>query len=212
VNPVVDPVSGEPEFKHTPAAVEPFHVAWHGFVLTRQRLDLTDVTWWSLARSEHCFRYEIAGRTSPADWPIQTRKLLGATHGTADFLDYHDPAAQTYRAAYLVNDRLEACAFFSARPNLPSKTWLSTLFAAESLGVRDRAALLAGALPDAKADAGPIVCSCFSVGRNTIRDCITNQSLTTPRQVGERLRAGTNCGSCIPELRLLLAEVTSRSA
>ena len=35
VNPVVDPVSGEPEFKHTPARVLPFVVGWHGFVLAR---------------------------------------------------------------------------------------------------------------------------------------------------------------------------------
>ncbi len=35
VNPVVDPVSGEPEFKHTPARVMPFAVNWHGFILSR---------------------------------------------------------------------------------------------------------------------------------------------------------------------------------
>ena len=35
VNPVVDPISGEPEFKHTPARVTPFVVSWHGFILSR---------------------------------------------------------------------------------------------------------------------------------------------------------------------------------
>ena len=34
VNPVVDPVSGEPEFKHTPVRIEQFRVHWHAFVLT----------------------------------------------------------------------------------------------------------------------------------------------------------------------------------
>jgi assimilatory nitrate reductase catalytic subunit len=38
VNPAVDPVSGEPEFKHTPVRVEEFRVSWHGFVLSRQAL------------------------------------------------------------------------------------------------------------------------------------------------------------------------------
>ena len=38
VNPIVDPISGEPEFKHTPARVMPFVVSWHGFVLTRDPL------------------------------------------------------------------------------------------------------------------------------------------------------------------------------
>ncbi|MDB5729063.1 MAG: nasA, partial [Noviherbaspirillum sp.] len=31
VNPAVDPVSGEPEFKHTPVRVDEFRVEWHGF-------------------------------------------------------------------------------------------------------------------------------------------------------------------------------------
>ena len=41
VNPVVDSVSGEPEFKHTPARVEPFAVQWYGFILTRNPLVVT---------------------------------------------------------------------------------------------------------------------------------------------------------------------------
>ena len=40
VNPAVDPVSGEPEFKHTPVRVERFGVSWHGFVLSRSELAL----------------------------------------------------------------------------------------------------------------------------------------------------------------------------
>jgi len=35
VNPAVDPVSGEPEFKHTPVRVDKFRVSWHGFSLSR---------------------------------------------------------------------------------------------------------------------------------------------------------------------------------
>ena len=35
VNPHVDPVSGQPELKHTPVALSPFVADWHGFVLSR---------------------------------------------------------------------------------------------------------------------------------------------------------------------------------
>ena len=35
VNPAVDPVSGQPESKHTPVRVAPFAAAWHAFVLSR---------------------------------------------------------------------------------------------------------------------------------------------------------------------------------
>jgi assimilatory nitrate reductase catalytic subunit len=44
------------------------------------------------------------------------------------------------------------------------------------------------------------------VPQDTIRACISSNRLTTPQQIGARLRAGTNCGSCLPEIRALLSE------
>ena len=45
VSPAVDPVSGEPEFKHTPVRVEPFVVSWYGFVLTRRPIAVQSLSW-----------------------------------------------------------------------------------------------------------------------------------------------------------------------
>ena len=39
-----DPISGQPEFKHTPVRVEAFRVSWHGFALGRRPLPLDGVT------------------------------------------------------------------------------------------------------------------------------------------------------------------------
>jgi assimilatory nitrate reductase catalytic subunit len=50
VNPAVDPISGEPEFKHTPAAVEPFPVEWHGVLFARRPIATGDADWWALVR------------------------------------------------------------------------------------------------------------------------------------------------------------------
>jgi assimilatory nitrate reductase catalytic subunit len=208
VNPVVDGISGEPEFKHTPARVEPFHVQWHGFVLSRKRIGVSNLTWWALARSESCYRYEIALRQTPADWPQWTRDLL-ASGTSAAYLDLHDPAAGAYRAASITEGRLEACAFFSQRANLPARAWLSTLFSKEALTASERVALLAGAAANIRADTSPVVCACFNVPRDTIRSCISGNKLTTTRQIGERLKAGTNCGSCLPEIRSLLNETAA---
>jgi assimilatory nitrate reductase catalytic subunit len=204
VNPVVDPISGEPEFKHTPARVESFNVRWHGFVLARSALASLDVTWWTLITGEHFHRYEVAGRSVPADWSAWARSLLGAHSPEADYLDYHDIATGSYRGAWVVEDRLNACIFLAPRAELPPRTWLSGLFTKESLSANDRMALLAGIPPAASVDTGPVVCSCFGVGRNTICDAISRHQLTDVQQVGVRLKAGTNCGSCIPEIRTLL--------
>ncbi|MGO4870491.1 MAG: (2Fe-2S)-binding protein [Roseiarcus sp.] len=51
---------------------------------------------------------------------------------------------------------------------------------------------------------GPVVCSCFGVGRNAIRAAIA-AGATSVDEIGCRVRAGTNCGSCKPEMGRLLA-------
>jgi assimilatory nitrate reductase catalytic subunit len=50
-----------------------------------------------------------------------------------------------------------------------------------------------------------VVCACFSVGLTTIRDKIESGEATTVDEIGKLLRAGTNCGSCVPELKRILA-------
>jgi len=50
-------------------------------------------------------------------------------------------------------------------------------------------------------DSGAIVCSCFSVGVNTITAAVTAQGCSTVEAVGACTKAGTNCGSCRAEIR-----------
>ena len=71
--------------------------------------------------------------------------------------------------------------------------------------------LLSGKSMDGLANAGPIVCACFGVGRNTICDTIA-AGARTATDIGAKLRAGTNCGSCIPELKRLIAQTESSNA
>jgi assimilatory nitrate reductase catalytic subunit len=206
VNPVVDPISGEPEFKHTPARVEPFVVSWHGFALSRNSVAVSDAAWWTEIKGEQFMRYELAGRRVHGDRSQWARRILGATDDHADWLEFVDVSAGTYRGAYVVNDRIEACIFISPRPDLPSRTWLAALFAKDKLDDADRAGLLMGQAPNPAADTGATVCSCFGVGRKTICDAITKHRLSTHQQIGQQLKAGTNCGSCIPELKAILSE------
>jgi len=207
VNPVVDPVSGEPEFKHTPVRVEPFGVSWHGFVLSRQSLPADGLTYWTRVQGRQFQRYEFAGREAIADRTAWARRLLGVTDPEADWLEYEDRSAGVYHAGYVVNDRLEACVYVSTRPELPSRAWLSGLFGHERLEDADRIGLLLGQPLEKGADAGPTICSCFGVGRNTICDAVRKHGLGTPAEITACVKAGGNCGSCVPELKKLLAEM-----
>jgi assimilatory nitrate reductase catalytic subunit len=78
------------------------------------------------------------------------------------------------------------------------------LFAAEALSDDQRRMLLSGKSVDGLASAGPIVCACFGVGRTTIGDAVA-AGAHSAEQIGAQLKAGTNCGSCIPELKRLIA-------
>ncbi|GAC1628846.1 MAG: nitrate reductase [Nevskia sp.] len=209
VNPVVDPVSGEPEFKHTPARVRAWPARWQGFLLTRATPDLAGIDWWARASGEQHGRYELAGLELPQDWPAFARRLLDDSKD-GDWLEFEDSSRGSYRVALVRKGRLEACLFVSSAPLplLPSQDWLAALFAKPQLDVRERAALLAGRRAGG-ADAGPQVCACYGVCRNAIVKAIRDSRLSTPQQIGRQLKAGTNCGSCLPELRALLAEVNS---
>ncbi|MGH8259892.1 MAG: molybdopterin oxidoreductase family protein, partial [Steroidobacteraceae bacterium] len=110
VGPAVDPISGQPELKHTPARVEPFAVDWFGVLVSRHPIGEPDVAWWTMIRGEDCMRYELGGRGVPPEWPAWTRRLLRITQDGADvsgdYLDYSDEACGVYRAAHIAGDRL----------------------------------------------------------------------------------------------------------
>jgi assimilatory nitrate reductase catalytic subunit len=206
VSPAVDPVSGEPEFKHTPVKVERFGVSWHGFILSRSALALDGVAHWTRIQGKGFARYEVAGRGAIADHGAWARALLGVADADADWLDYEDRSGAVYRAVHLVDDRIEQCVFVSPRPDLPSRAWLAGLFGKEELSPADRVGLLSGQAIDQGADAGPTVCSCFGVGRNTICNAIREGGLTSVAAVTSCVKAGGNCGSCVPEIKQLLVE------
>ena len=212
VNPVVDPVSGEPEFKHTPVMVERFGVSWHAFVLSRTELPLEGVAHWTRVQGKGFARYEMAGRAVQKDRAAWARALLGVKEDDADWLDYEDSSDGVYRAVHLVDERIEQCVFLSPRPDLPSRAWLAGLFASESLSLADRAGLLAGQSLGKREDTGPTVCSCFGVGRNTICNAIVEQNLSSVAQVTACVKAGGNCGSCVPEIKQILIETRAREA
>ena len=212
VNPAVDPVSGEPEFKHTPVKVERFGVAWHAFVLSRSELDLASVAHWTRVQGQGFARYELAGRSVLTDRGAWARALLGVGEDDADWIDYEDRSEGVYRAVHMVGERIEQCIFLSPRPDLPARAWLASLFASEALSAADRAGMLAGQAVGMRADTGPTVCSCFGVGRTTICDAIRDQGLKTVPQVTACVKAGGNCGSCVPEIKVILLEMRVREA
>jgi assimilatory nitrate reductase catalytic subunit len=205
VNPVADPISGEPESKHTPIRIKAYQPAWHGFLISRKPQDVPDTSWRVTVRGDGYWLYELAGEAVPEHWPSWARRTIAGQLEGDEWLDFVDPAIGRYRCALLRQGRLMSCLFISPTHELPPRNWLVGLFTEAELPVTSRMSLLAGRPASAEDDQGRIVCACFSVGLNTLTRAIRQQGYTTPEQIGAALRAGTNCGSCIPELQTLLA-------
>jgi assimilatory nitrate reductase catalytic subunit len=204
VNPALDPLSGQPEFKHTPVRVAPYQPAWHGFLLSRRQVDLKDATYWVKATGKQFVRYELAGEQAPEDWAGWSRSMLCTSDADINWVEYLDKTKRHYRGVRLVGNRVESCIFIAPGHALPPRNWLAGLFDKDTLDEDERKSLLAGKPLAGQKDCGAIVCACFSVGINTLREAIESEKLTTVEEIGAALKAGTNCGSCIPELKTLL--------
>jgi assimilatory nitrate reductase catalytic subunit len=206
VNPVTDPISGQPESKHTPVNIFPLNMAWEGFLITRKPLKTPLGPYWVKYRGDNYWHYELAGTHIPENWQEWAHSLMQYHHALSDWLEYSDASIGRYRAADIRNGKLENCLFIARdQTQLPDRNWLQSLFREKTLEKIQRACLLAGRSADKAQDTGHIVCSCFSVGRKTITRAIFEKGFSNITQIGEYLQAGTNCGSCIPELRQLLA-------
>ena len=207
VGSATDPVSGQPELKATPVRVAPVTPQWYGLLLSGSEKVPRGAYYWARVPLERGHAFTLAGwEALPSDSGSKfwISALLDAP-AAAELVIYADPARSTFRYASVVGQRLDACLFIAGNAAaLPSRDALAAL-----LGTRiepdTRAFVLAGAPALANA-AGKTICACFGVGLHTLNGVIAERRLTSVAEIGAALRAGTNCGSCIPELKAILSE------
>jgi assimilatory nitrate reductase catalytic subunit len=130
----------------------------------------------------------------------------------AELAEYVDEQRGVFRMAALVDGALVGCLFIGPAEAAPQWDAVKALFETETLADEARRVLLSGRSADGLSSAGPIVCACFSVGLATIRDAIQAGTATSVEGIGKALRAGTNCGSCLPELKRIVADTSAATA
>ncbi|KAF0222266.1 MAG: nitrate reductase catalytic [Rhodospirillaceae bacterium] len=197
-----DPQSGQPESKHAAVSVTPFPTAWAGLLIAADA-PAPLAPWWSRHRLDGAQATELAG---------SDKAQLGALieHLNAYFggqgLEVQDRAKGIVRHAWITDGILRAALFIAPdRPDM-ARGWIAGLIGKALSDGSDRAAILAGKAPGRHADPGPIVCACFSVGLHSITRLIASGQAADVAQIGAALKAGTGCGSCIPELKALLGQ------
>ena len=218
-SPVCCPQSGQPELKHAAARVTkadlPWRIAAFGYPFAGDAMALraalralmaaapfASVVLIGRERAGVLFR---AAFTAPPDaaWRAAVDDAFGL--GGENVARYEDARRGVGRAIRIVAGRIEAV-------RLAGDTIAEGWLRAYLLGERDVAALRHQLLkPGAEAPAGyaargRIVCTCFDVAEADVRaalgdvPCAAGEALA---RVQKELRCGTNCGSCLPELRLL---------
>jgi assimilatory nitrate reductase catalytic subunit len=212
VNPATDPLSGQPESKHTPIKADPYAPKWHAFILSRREIERPAAGYWVHGKAGTSWRMELTIDERPVSWRDWARAQLGLQHADVEWIAYRDPTAGRFRYAAVQHGRLQGCVFIAPDHKLVSRSWLIGLFAEDALSPTARMSLLTGRPPRGSGqDIGPIVCSCFGVGQHQISSEIL-KGATSVDAIGRQLKAGTNCGACKPEISKLLSRAPAAEA
>ncbi|MBS7540720.1 molybdopterin-dependent oxidoreductase [Ancylobacter lacus] len=206
----VDPVSGQPESKGAPVRAERVDAATRGILLVRGAAPVRDAAPWSAAwwadvavAGGHARLFADARDATAwrqALWREEAWRQAGAS-GTA--VEHDDGPAGLYRAARFDADgRVAAALFIGPAVAPPRLDAVKHLLEQANVAPEARRALLRGV--DAAGSPGPQVCACFGVGRHALERLVAAEPGVDLATLGERLKAGTACGSCRPELCRLL--------
>lgn len=199
IAPVCDEFSGQPAFKQTAVRIEALPIRWHAILISRERLPLPDNLYWSQYQRAGWIVTRLAGSE-----PLTTSglKQLWQQHNQAwaelDDVIQDDGSSDICLLAYTSNKPTIWFACENSEPEI-DESWLLDAMDKNVL----EALRLAAGFASGQVNLGPIVCSCHQVPEHGIAAAISS-GCQDIEAIGQQTRAGTNCGSCIPELRRML--------
>lgn len=214
VSPDTDPVSGQPEAKFTPVAIKPWAYISEAILILRDvnsnitSLQLDKMDYWVKRKIEGGSLYYLAN--AKADFSLSEHlQQLPVFKNAGNSITFNNTQQGQYRCAKVQRGELMAVCIVGHQINSSDYSWLDGVLQQELNTDIQRSILSGVAAPSLVS--GKQICACKQVGELTIIDAITQQTCTTVDAVGECTGAGTGCGSCIPEIKQLLAQHTDKS-
>ena len=194
-----DPHSGQPEAKATPATIAPVEFALRGLARTRAPLALPGDTWWVKVALAQGVEYRLATGSGPLFWHDFADRWRAADARFAEELD-----GGVYQAAAFLDGHLDGC--FLIAPSGAPASWDLAGLAAVAAQAEDPARRI----PKSQAcdyieGTEPVICACFRVSLDAVRAAVHGGAVSV-EEIGRMLRAGTNCGSCLPELKRIVVD------
>ncbi len=194
----VDPISGQPDAKSTAASVRPARFERQGFALSRGALEKPDGAWWATAAVP-----DGTGILFATDDQVRLEDLIPDLDPGDEVVEFVDARRGRHRAAVFRGGLLQACLFVGPGRQESAWTYLRGRLGQSLDESETRGLLLAGRASDG-ASLGPLVCACHGVAKGVIESAIMTGACDAAA-VGSATKAGTNCGSCLPEIRRMLA-------
>jgi assimilatory nitrate reductase catalytic subunit len=220
-SPAFCPQSKQPELKHAAVHVEALKETWtlaaFAYVPAAQ-LDDARAAWLA-----HCAQLDFAvvipveGQITglylhAAALEAPTKEWLSVFDTalipeSATALSYDDAHASSGRRVWVRNDCVQAARLSGPTARAASALWLRTLMLQRTPIAPLSRWLLAPMPPtDQLAPSSRVVCTCFGVREDEIKTALGQAQGKVPERLAEvqrQLRCGTNCGSCMPELKQL---------
>ncbi len=198
----VDPLSGQPESKHMPVSLRRWRAAWQAELFVRgEGIAPPLAQYWSRITQPGVSHFTLADSSRPEDWLAWLSEQYASAGLICQIADLGD---EGFSLLAWCEGELQLA--FYARRRAPSvdRQAVVAAFSVPPQTAAQRLALLAGRAGGDKAPTGAIICSCFSIGEIPIADAV-RQGCHSVQQLGDKLKCGTNCGSCIPELKKIIA-------
>ncbi|MEQ1516699.1 MAG: molybdopterin-dependent oxidoreductase, partial [Usitatibacteraceae bacterium] len=218
----IDPISFQPELKHAAVKMVAADLAWHltAFVscpdnpielFDRMPAFQNEIAFFSTAligRDKPGVLVRAANHGAPnREWLAALDSLLGLNDEFT--LRYDDARRGSSRRALISDDRLVAVRLSGNAGAITSGEWLREWLLSDKPVADMRRLLLSPttSAPSGLVLAGRVVCQCFNVTEDTIRASLGEIEGEPGVRCGalqQALKCGTNCGSCLPELRQLV--------
>jgi assimilatory nitrate reductase catalytic subunit len=217
-----DPHSKQPELKHAVVRIEPavlpYTTVMMGSAVDSEQARRCTLQWLDqIPPLLSPFGYasvSLVGRNHPAvilnlahDEPIPAAwlkpldQLFGLVSGIC--MEYHDARAHIVKKALLVDHQLIAARLTGETLAAP---WLESALLEKQTVTGVRRWLLAplSTPPASIRVSSRTICNCFEVSEDALQTAIKEGSSLTDLQAA--LRCGTQCGSCLPEIRRMLGQ------
>ena len=216
-----DPVSRQPELKHSALSIKRAELPWQAVMVgwfeagqaqTLRSSLLAAAQSFEFAacvpfgRERHGLMLRLAAATPPAAEILTPMLEAFGLHGTA-VMRYDDPVRHHSRRLAISERKLEAVALLGSTVG---QDWLIAWLKDEIALDLPPSRLLrpSDQAPAGTAPTGRTICNCLGVDERALQRAVLTCSGDTPllRHWQEKLQCGTNCGSCLPELKRMAAQ------